>query len=98
MYNLKIKTTNEILEGNFSKFLKYLNPMHGVRGKKISYYNLKYAIEEIYSIRYIRDTNNFKNKNKKNDKDEKDSFPVFCVNFLVNKFVKKNIIDQVNFR
>jgi len=35
--------------------------------------------------------------NKRNDKDfDKDSFPIFVVDFLVNKFGKKNIIDQVS--
>jgi len=94
----KIKTNAEILNGNYTKILKYLNPMHGVRGKKINFYNLKNIIEEIYTVRYIKDTSNLKNqmKNKKSDKEiEKDSFPIFVVDFLINKFGKKNLADQV---
>jgi len=62
--------------------------------KKLNLYNLKYTIEEIYSIRFIKDTTNLRNqlvKQKKgnNDEDKKDPFPLFCVEFLINKFVKK---------
>jgi len=94
----KIKTNAEILNGNYTKILKYLNPMHGVRGKKINFYILKNIIEEIYTVRYIKDTSNLKNqmKNKKSEKEiEKDSFPIFVVDFLINKFGKKNLADQV---
>jgi len=58
-------------------------------------------IEEIYSIRFIKDTSNLRNqlvKQKKSDNNEevdsKDPFPIFCVEFLINKYVKKNLVDQ----
>ena len=62
-------------------------------------YQLKYYIEEIYSIRFIKDTSTLRNqlmKNNRNtlDLDMKDPFPSFVVDFLSNKYVKKPIIDQ----
>ena len=81
--------------------MKTLQPIIGVRGKKLNFYNLKYMIEEIYSIRFIKDTSNLRNqlvKQRKSDNNEdvdsKDPFPVFCVEFLINKYVKKNLVDQ----
>jgi hypothetical protein len=83
----------------YSKFFKTLNPLIGVRGKKLNLYQLKYNIEEIYSIRFIKDTSSLRNQLTKNQKsnddiDVKDPFPIFIVEFLTNKFVKKPIIDQ----
>ena len=85
----------------FVKFMKTLQPMMGVRGKKINQFNLKYIIEEIYSIRFIKDTSNLRNqlvkqrKSENNEEvDNKDPFPIFCVEFLINKYVKKNLVDQ----
>lgn len=81
--------------------MKTLQPMLGVRGKKLNYFNLKYTMEEIYSIRFIKDTSNLRNqlvKQRKSDGNEevdnKDPFPIFCVEFLINKYVKKNLVDQ----
>jgi hypothetical protein len=81
--------------------MKTLQPMLGVRGKKLNLYNLKYMIEEIYSIRFIKDTSNLRNqlvkqrRSENNEEvDNKDPFPIFCVEFLINKYVKKNLVDQ----
>jgi hypothetical protein len=99
------KTVSQVdpkgLFGNvYQKFLRTLQPMLGVRGKKLNYYNLKYMIEEIYSIRFIKDTSNLRNqlvKQKKAETNEevetKDPFPIFVVEFLINKYVKKNLVD-----
>jgi len=90
----------KILYGDkYSKFMTTLAPLLGVRGKKLNLFNLKYIIEEIYSIRFIKDTTNLRNqlvKQKKSsgEEDKKDPFPIFCVEFLVNKHVKKNLVDQ----
>ena len=61
----------------------------------INQFNLKYIIEEIYSIRFIKDTSNLRNqlvkqrKSENNEEvDNKDPFPIFCVEFLINKYVK----------
>lgn len=83
----------------YSRFFKYLNPLVGVRGKKLNIYQLKYNIEEIYSIRFIKDTNTLRNQMSKNTKqvndiEMKDPFPTFVVEFLTNKYIKKPMIDQ----
>lgn len=81
--------------------MKTLQPIIGVRGKKLNIFNLKYMIEEIYSIRFIKDTSNLRNqlvKQRKSENieevDNKDPFPIFCVEFMINKYVKKNLVDQ----
>jgi hypothetical protein len=67
----------------------------GIRGKKLNFYNLKYLIEEIYSIRFIKDTNSLKNQlSRKKEINMTHSFPLFVLDFLVKKFVKKSIIDR----
>lgn len=56
---------------------------------------LKYVIEEIYSIRFIKDTSSLKNQlNKKSEIEGSEPFPVFVVDFFINKFVKKPIVDH----
>ena len=56
---------------------------------------MKYVLEEIYSIRFIKDTSSLKNQlNKKSEIEGSEPFPVFVVDFFINKFVKKPIVDQ----
>ena len=82
----------------FSKYKKFYNevkPLIGIRGKKCTLYQLKYQIEEIYSIKFIQDSNNLKlqliNQKKIN---LNHPFPIFLYDYFVNKYVKKQIIDQ----
>ena len=82
----------------FSKYFKFYNevkPLIGIRGKKCTLYQLKYQIEEIYSIKFIQDSNNLKlqllNQKKIN---LNNPFPIFLYDYFVNKYVKKPIIDQ----
>ena len=42
-------------------------------------------IQEIYSLKFLKDTQNLFNK----DESEPEPFPVFVGNFLINKFPKK---------
>ena len=51
---------------------------------------LRYCIEEIYSIRFINDTNNI----KENNGEEGFPFPNFVLEFMFNKYVKKPVVDQ----
>ena len=51
---------------------------------------LRYCIEEIYSIRFINDTNNI----KENGESENFPFPNFVLEFLSNKYIKKTAVDQ----
>lgn len=52
---------------------------------------LRYCIEEIYSIRFINDTNNIK---ENNGEGENLPFPNFVLEFLSNKYIKKPAVDQ----
>ena len=54
---------------------------------------LKYSIEEIYSIRFINDTNSINTANQ-NEEIETIPFPNFVFEFFTNKFIKKPLIDQ----
>ena len=51
---------------------------------------LRYCIEEIYSIRFINDTNNI----RENGETEDFPFPNFVLEFLSNKYIKKPAVDQ----
>ena len=67
-----------------------MNPLVGVRGKRMNLNELKYCIEEIYSIRFINDTNNI----KENGDGDNFPFPNFVLEFLSNKYIKKPAVDQ----
>ena len=85
---------SEMFNSNYKVFFKTLSPLVGVRGKKINLYQLRYYIEEIYSIRFIKDTSTLKSQMGKNSEVINDSFPMFVVEFLINKYVKKPYVDQ----
>ena len=51
---------------------------------------LRYYIEEIFSIRFINDTNNI----RENGDGENFPFPNFVLEFLSNKYIKKPAVDQ----
>jgi hypothetical protein len=68
-----------------------VNPLVGIRGKRMNLNELRYCIEEIYSIRFINDTNNIK---ENNDDGETFPFPNFVLEFLFNKYIKKPSVDQ----
>jgi hypothetical protein len=50
-------------------------------------HELHYTIEEIYSIRFISDSN-------KENEDRNFPFPNFVIEFLSNKYLKKPLVDQ----
>ena len=75
-------------EGRYQKFISMVNPLVGIRGKRMNLAELHYCIEEIYSIRFINDSN------KDNELDQNFPFPNFVLEFLSNKYVKKPIVDQ----
>lgn len=85
----------EIYSKRYPRFYKSLNPIIGIRGKKLNIYNLKYIIEEIYSIRFIKDTCSLKNQLCRDKEiDMKDPFPIFVLDFLIKKYIKKSLIDK----
>ncbi len=52
---------------------------------------LRYCIEEIYSIRFINDANTIK---ENNGEGESFPFPNFVLEFMYNKYIKKPSVDQ----
>ncbi|MCQ2818839.1 MAG: hypothetical protein MJ252_16360 [archaeon] len=88
---MKRKNYIEIFNNNYKTFLKAVNPLVGVRGKRLNINALKCIIEEIYSIKYISD-NNVEPRDE-NDPDA-NSFPLFVFEFLTNKYMKKPMVDQ----
>ena len=67
-FNSQVSHTNinEVISMNYPRFYTKLNPLLGIRGKKLNFYNLKHFIEEIYSIRFIKDTNSLKSQLSRN--------------------------------
>ena len=81
----------EIFNGKYQTFLDLVNPLVGVRGKRMNFFELKYCIEEIYSIRFINETINLDSS----DQDDTTlKFPNFVLEFLNNKYLKKPLVDQ----
>ena len=74
-------------ENRYQKFIQMVNPLVGIRGKRMNLAELHYCIEEIYSIRFINDSN-------KENEDQNFPFPNFVLEFLSNKYIKKPIVDQ----
>ena len=77
----------DLFEGRYQKFIQMVNPLVGIRGKRMNLGELHYCIEEIYSIRFINDSN-------KDNEDQNFPFPNFVIEFLSNKYVKKPAVDQ----
>ena len=77
----------DVFEGRYQKFIDLVNPLVGIRGKRMSLTELHYCIEEIYSIRFINDSN-------KDNEDQNFPFTNFVLEFMNNKYVKKPAIDQ----
>lgn len=71
--------------------------MVGVRPAKLNLVQLKYFIEEIYSVRFIKDTTTLRNQinfTGNTDTEINDPFPRFVVEFLSNKYTKKHLMDK----
>lgn len=77
-----------MFEGRYQKFVETVNPLVGVRGKRMNINDLKYSVEEIYSIRFMNDRNNL------GENPENFPFPNFVYEFFTNKYVKKPAVDQ----
>ena len=55
------------LKANYPEFMNILQPLVGVRPKKINLYQLKYLIEELYSVKFMIDTATIKSKSYVNE-------------------------------
>ena len=84
---IKQKNFLDSFEGRYPKFIQLVNPLVGVRGKRMNINELHYCIEEIYSIRFINDSN-------KDNVEQSFPFPNFVLEFLTNKYIKKPTVDQ----
>lgn len=91
-YNSNISA--EILTKVYFKFISLVKPMVGIRAKKITLYDLRYCIEEIYSVAFVKYTQILKMKINENNENIFPSFPSFVFEFIVNKWAKKQLIDQ----
>ena len=89
-FQIPKKNFLDLFEGRYKKFIELVNPLVGIRGKRMNLNELRYCIEEIYSIRFINDTNNI----KENDGEIDFPFPNFVLEFFSNKYVKKPAVDQ----
>ena len=79
------RSTKKDYDAIYSKLINVINPSPGIKGKKMDINLVKYMIQEIYSLKFLKDTKSLFNK----DDSEPESFPVFVGNFLINKFPKK---------
>lgn len=102
--NIKTTSNNIYLNANYPNFINILKPLVGIRPKKMNIYQLKYQIEELYSIKFMIDTNLIKtnfhtsdmsleNSNQQNQINN-DSFPKFIIEFYTGKHCKKYLSDQ----
>ena len=81
----KFRSTKKDYDTIYSKLIKVINPPPGIKGTKMNISAIKYMIQEIYSLKFLKDTQALFNK----EEVEHESFPVFVGNFLINKFSKK---------
>ncbi len=72
----------------YSKLIEVINPPPGIKGTKMDINALKYMIQEIYSLKFLKDTQALLSKEEK----EPEAFPTFVGNFLLNKFSKKEML------
>ena len=83
----KQKNFLDNFEGRYQKFIQLVNPLVGIRGKRMNINDLYYTIEEIYSIRFINDSG-------KENEEQNFPFPNFVLEFLSNKYIKKPTVAQ----
>ena len=84
--------SNEILSKSYNKFINFVKPLIGIRARKISLYDLRYNIEEIYTIIFYQFCNILRNKKNLINVDVSFSKNVF--DLYVKKYNKKQLIDQ----
>ena len=83
----------------FQDFYNFVNPMFGIRAKKKSLYDLRFYIEEIYTIAFLKYTyflrSIIKGNNSSQDSEKAwPKFSKFTYDFIYNKYKKKQFIDQ----
>ena len=84
----KFRSTKKDYDTIYSKLISVINPPPGVKGAKMDINAMKYMIQEIYSLKFLKDTQALLSKEEK----EPEAFPTFVGNFLLNKFSKKEML------
>ena len=84
----KFRSTKKDYDTIYSKLISVVNPPPGVKGAKMDINAIKYMIQEIYSLKFLKDTQALLGK----DEEEPEAFPEFVGNFLINKFPKKDML------
>ena len=84
----KFRSTKKDYDTIYNKLINVINPPQGIKGAKMDINAIKYMIQEIYSLKFLKDTQALLNK----EDVEPDPFPVFVGNFLINKFPKKDTL------
>ena len=86
--------TIQYLKTKFNQFISLLNPIIGVRPRKMNIYQLRYNMEEMYSIKFMMDTVNIKNKLNSDEEKMTQPFSNFIIDYKTEKHIKKPLIDQ----
>lgn len=68
----------------YSKLLKLINLSTEEKPTKLNLNHLRYTIEEIYSLKFLKETQAILK-----DEVENEDFPIFVGNYFINKFNKK---------
>ena len=84
------RTTKKDYDAIYNKLINVINPSPGIKGTKMNINVLRYMIQEIYGLKFYKDTQALFNKKRS----EPETFPHFVGNFLINKFSKKETLDK----
>ena len=84
--------SNEILSKSYYKFINFVKPLIGIRPRRLSLYDLRYNIEELYTVLFHQFCNILRNKKNLINVDVSFSKNVF--DLYVKKYNKKQLIDQ----
>ena len=84
------RTTKKDYDTIYSKLIKVINPSTAIKGTKMNINVIRYMIQEIYGLKFYKDTQALFN----NSNEEPEDFPQFVGNFLINKFSKKETLDK----
>ena len=86
----------DILSSVYQTFFALVNPLVGIRAKKITLYDLKYQVEEFYSVASLKYAALLKSKSRACSNKSLCPFPYFVHEYLSNKYPKKTLFDQTS--
>jgi len=84
----KFRSTKKDYDTIYSELINVINPPPGIKGTKMDINAIKYMIQEIYSLKFLKDTQALLGK----EESEPESFPTFVGNFFINKFPRKEML------